>query len=284
MNLSMKTKWIDLKGELSAAWAISIKMWRVDLSYPISVLYFIVTPLLTLVPMIIYGFAIVGGQYSNNLAQLTGQADWIIYTILGSAFLSLMTASFWGTAWTLRREAWEGTIESLYVTPISRFTMIFGSTLHETSHAGLGIALQLILVYFLFGYSINPTNILLGLTIVALGMLSIQAIGIFLSSLVLQFKQGWIIGESLEAVFLVITPAAYPIAILPTIFQWMSYISPITYGTEAFRMAMMWGYSNQLLWILGVLIIIDFVGTILAMLIFKRVEQRSRKRGAVGKF
>ncbi len=77
-----------------------------------------------LLPFIISGFAVVGGRYSSFIEKLTGIGDIVTYTVLGFAFLGFASAALWGTVMSLRREQWIGTLESVLVTPVSRFSII----------------------------------------------------------------------------------------------------------------------------------------------------------------
>ena len=53
------------RAELRAAFAISIKIWKVELSYPLSVLWFIVMPFMWFIPMMLTGTSISGGANSS---------------------------------------------------------------------------------------------------------------------------------------------------------------------------------------------------------------------------
>ena len=99
--------------EARAAWAISINVWKIELSYPLSVLWFVVMPFLWFIPMLITGAAVAGGSESAVLNDLVGTADWITYIAIGTSILGLTISIMWGTGFSLRREQNAGTLETL---------------------------------------------------------------------------------------------------------------------------------------------------------------------------
>ena len=138
--------------ELRAAWAIAEKRWRIELRYPLSLLYFSVAPILWLLPQLIYGSALIGGRFSDELQALTGTNDVWVYTSLGLVFNMFVAITLWSTAYGIRREEWTGTFEIMYITPISRFTIIFGNALKSIMHNGFGLAIQMgIIIYWYWG-------------------------------------------------------------------------------------------------------------------------------------
>jgi ABC-type polysaccharide/polyol phosphate export permease len=56
-----------------------------------------------------------------------------------------------------------------------------------------------------------------------------------MASTTLIFKQGWIISEALGSILVVITPIAYPLAVLPLFMQKAALAVPTTYGILVVR-------------------------------------------------
>ena len=127
-----------IRSELRAANAIAIKQWKVELSYPLSVLWFIVMPFMWFIPYLITGSAIAGGTESSALYDLAGTSDWVSYTAVGMAYLGLALSLMWGSGMALRREQNVGTLETLMTTPMNRSTLVWVSTLHNIQHGGYG--------------------------------------------------------------------------------------------------------------------------------------------------
>ncbi|MCK4483622.1 MAG: ABC transporter permease, partial [Candidatus Thorarchaeota archaeon] len=162
--------------ELRAVNAIAIKQWKVEFSYPLSVLWFIVMPFLWFIPMLIAGQAVVGGSESAALGELVGTTDWLSYIAIGTAYTGLAMSMFWGTGMSFRREQSAGTLETLMTTPMKRSTIVWGSMMHNLQHGGLGVLLQLVAAVLFFGVTINAWGILPALAIIALSIIALQGI------------------------------------------------------------------------------------------------------------
>ncbi|MGQ4872106.1 MAG: hypothetical protein ACP6IT_09775, partial [Candidatus Thorarchaeota archaeon] len=90
-----------LRSEVSAAWAISVRIWMVELSYPLSLLWFILMPFLWLIPMVLAGSSVSTGPDSAELARLTGIDDWVSYIAIGTGLMGLTLSIIWGTGMSL---------------------------------------------------------------------------------------------------------------------------------------------------------------------------------------
>jgi ABC-2 type transport system permease protein len=273
------------RSELCAAQAIAVRIWRVELSYPLSVLWFIAMPFVWLIPMLLTGNAVSGGPESVNLETLTGTSDWVSYVAIGTAVLGLTVSLMWGTANAFRREQNAGTLETLMTTPIKKGTLIWGALLHNIQHGGLGVVLQLVGSMLLFGVSLNIWGILPALAIIALMVIGMQGIVLTLVCVVLLAKQGWMVIEFLASGLTLLAPMAYPLAVFPPIIQYIATASPLTWSVDAFRNFLIFGLAgpaaNQAV---AALLILDTIYLLIGMVLFKRTEKYVRSKGALTQF
>jgi len=271
--------------EASAALAISIRVWKVELSYPLSVLWFIIMPFIWFLPMLIAGSAVAGGPDSAYLQSLTGTRDWVSYMAIGSAITGLTTSLLWGTGFSFRREQNSGTLETLMSTPISRNTLVWGQMLHNLQHGGLGVILQLGAAVVLFGVDLNLWGILPALAIVALAVIGLQGLVFAIICIVLLAKQGWMIVELITSTLLLVAPTAYPLAVLPPILQYVSRASPLTWSVEGFRGFLTDGlaYAGVVQAVLS-LIVLDVIFVAMGALMFRYTERYVRSKGALEQF
>ena len=270
--------------ELRAAWAIAEKRWRIELRYPLSLLYFSVAPILWLLPQLIYGSALIGGRFSDELQALTGTNDVWVYTSLGLVFNMFVAITLWSTAYGIRREEWTGTFEIMYVTPISRFTIIFGNALKSIMHNGFGLVLQMgIIIYWYWGL-FKVTDLLIALLFLLISLLLIQGLAMILSGFVLWQKQGYRAVMFIENMLAIITPVTYPIVTMPTYLQYLSYGNPLTYGIEGFRNAIMFGTSTMTYIYLGILVGLSIIITIVGVKSFAAMEKVLRSKGTIGQY
>ncbi len=274
-----------VRSEARAAWAISINIWKIELSYPLSVLWFIVMPFLWFIPMLITGSAVAGGSESVVLNDLAGTLDWVTYIAIGTSIIGLTISLMWGTGFSLRREQNAGTLETLMTTPMGRSTLVWGSMLHNLQHGGLGVMLQLSAAILFFGVTLNIWGILPALGIIALTIIGLQGVAFAITCIVLLAKQGWMIVEFITSGLLLVAPMAYPISVLPPILQYISNASPLTWSTEAFRGFLMNGLAYQgVAQAVVALIILDIIFFTVGALMFRYTERFVRRKGALEQF
>jgi len=276
---------MNLRHYLRAINAENIKEWKIELTYRIDFIRGLFEPLFYVLPAILYGMAIVGGRYSENLEKLTGTGNLITYTVIGYIFMGFLETAVWGMGFALRKEQWYGTIEQVFAAPVPRWVYVMGMALHSTMHQGLIIIMQSVVIYFIFGLVLDIGGILPSLLIIGIMMISLYGLGILLSSLVLIFKEGWIISEILYSFMIIVTPIAYPLAVLPSILQKISMYMPTTYGISTIRHFLIGespGFSvfDAVLRLLA----IGVLWVIFGLFIFNIVDRRVRNKGELGTY
>lgn len=274
-----------IRAEIRAASALAIKQWKVELSYPLSVLWFIVMPILWLIPYLLVGTSVTGGMESGSLQELVGTSDWLSYVAIGTAYTGLAISLLWGTGFALRREQNVGTLETLMTTPIKRETIVWGSTLHNLQHGGLGVVLQLGVSVLLFGVNLSIWGVLPALAVVGLSILAMQGLVLTVVCIVLVAKQAWMVVEFLSSILLLVAPMSYPLAVLPPLIQYVALASPLTWSVEGFRGFLMEGLAfSAAMNAVVALVVLDVVFIVIGLLLFRVTERNIRSRGALSEF
>ena len=273
-----------LKWELVGALAIFKKSWQVQKRYPLAFFFYAISPILWLLPHLIFGSALVGGRYSENLYSLIGYGDVLVYTSLGLVFIAIFSSTMWGTTYSIRDEEFTGTLENLYITPISRYSIILGNTLFYLTQAMIGCIIQLTIIGIWYREAFSWTNFLLSSVFLLIGFILIQGISLPLIAFVFWQKEGWkiiLLGESL---ILFITPVTFPIVVLPTLLQNIAKFNPLNYAIEGFRNAFLFGNSGTVqMYLLLLLLILPFATTI-GITIFHFAEKKLRKKALLGQY
>jgi ABC-type multidrug transport system permease subunit len=146
VNCPTGLNWSNLKAELKAVWESYIKDWKIEFAYPVSFIRQLISPIVYLLPFMLYGIALVGGRYSPNLEQMVGTGDVVTFTFTGYMLMGFIGTAVWAMGFSIRRERWFGTLESIYVTPSSRLGQVLGMALHSTVHQMLGTIIQFIFI------------------------------------------------------------------------------------------------------------------------------------------
>lgn len=285
VNCPTGLNWSNLKAELKAVWESYIKDWKIEFAYPVSFIRQLISPLVFLLPFLLYGLALVGGRESENLAQLVGTGDVVTFIFTGYMLMGFIGTAVWAMGFSIRRERWFGTLEAIYVTPSNRLGQVLGMALHSTVHQTLGTIIQLIVIYLTFGLALKVEGILPALGIFALMMLALYGFGIVISALGLILKEGWVVSDALYSIMTILSPVAYPLIVLPTLAQQASALFPTAPALIGMRSFLMENYhaeafGNVFLHLLA----LGVAWILFGIFIFRLTDVYVRKRGMLKKF
>lgn len=285
VNCPTGFNWGNLKAELKAVWESNVKDWKIEFAYPVSFIRQLISPLVFLLPFLLYGLALVGGRESENLAQLVGTGDVVTFIFTGYMLMGFIGTAVWAMGFSIRRERWFGTLEAIYVTPSSRLGQVLGMALHSTVHQILGTIIQLIVIYLTFGLALKVEGILPALGIFALMMLALYGFGIVISALGLILKEGWVVSDALYSIMTILSPVAYPLIVLPTLAQQASALFPTAPALIGMRTFLMEGYHAEAFGNVFLhLLVLGAAWILFGIFIFRLTDVYVRKRGMLKKF
>jgi len=278
--------WSNLKAELRAIWESNIKAWKLDFAYPVSFVRQLISPVVFMLPFLLYGLALVGGEgFSENLAQLVGTGDVITFIFTGYIMMGFIGTAVWAMGFSMRREQWFGTLESIYVTPASRLGQILGMALHSTIHQGIGTIMQFIFIYVTFDLVLNIKGILPALAIFALMLFALYGFGIVIAALSLILKEGWIVSDIFYSIMTILSPVAYPLTVLPTLAQQASTIFPTAPALIGMRSFLIPNYQVEAFGNVFLhLLVLGAVWILFGVFVFHLTDKYVRKRGMLKKF
>lgn len=219
-----------LRHYAAAVWAENIKEWKLELTYKADFARGLIDPVVYLLPYLLYGVALVGGRESENLRRLVGTSDIVTFITLGYVFIGFLNMALWAMGFSLRKEQFYGTLESVFAAPVPRWVFTMGMSIHSTLHQLLMIGVQIVFILLVFSIRINPLGLLPSLLTIALMLIALYGIGMFMASFTLIFKQGWLVSEALGSILMILTPVAYPLTVLPVFMQKAALFVPTTYG------------------------------------------------------
>jgi len=252
--------WANLKAELRAIWESNIKVWKIELAYPISFLRHCIQPLVMLLPFLLYGLVLIGGRYSETLQGFLGTVnpvDVVTYIFTGYMVMGFIGTAIWAMGFSIRREQWFGTLEAIYVTPTSRLSLVLGMALHSTMHQSISVGIEFLVIYAVFGLALNVQGILPALTIFVLMMFALYGL----------------------------SPVAYPLAVLPNVVRQASGVFPTGAALTGMRSFLMEGYPSQGVGTIFLhLLALDAAWILFGILVFYLVDVYIRRRGSLGKY
>jgi ABC-2 type transport system permease protein len=285
VNCPTGFNWSNFKAELKAVWESNVKDWKIEFAYPVSFIRQLISPIVFLLPFLIYGLVLVGGEYSENLALLVGTGDVVAFIFTGYMLMGFIGTAVWAMGFSIRRERWFGTLEAIYVTPTSRLGQVLGMALHSTIHQIFATIIQLIVIYLTFGLALKIQGVLPALGIFALMMLALYGFGIVISALGLILKEGWVVSDSLYSIMMILSPVAYPLMVLPTIAQQASALFPTAPALIGMRSFLIEGYQAEAFGnVFAHLLILGAAWILFGILVFRITDGYVRKRGMLTKF
>ncbi|NIO36425.1 ABC transporter permease [Candidatus Bathyarchaeota archaeon] len=280
--------WANVKAEMRAIWESNIKAWKIDLAYPISFARQCISPLILLLPFLIYGVTIIGGRQATEgtpLADVIGSGDAVTFIFTGYMIMGFIGTAVWAMGFSIRREQWFGTLESIYVTPTNRLSLVLGMALHSTIHQALGTAIEFAAIYLIFGLALQVQGILPALIIFALMMFALYGFGILVSSLSLILKEGWIVAEAIHSILMILSPVVYPLMVLPNLVQQISMVFPTAPALIGMRVFLIENYTVETVGNIFLhLLALDAAWILFGVFIFYLTDRYVRRRGDLAKY
>jgi ABC-2 type transport system permease protein len=169
------------------------------------------------------------------------------YFVPGVIVIVVSLVSLLLTSMAVVREKEIGTIEQIMVTPITPAEFILGKTLPFVLISFVDVTLILLIGFFWFKVPLRGSLLLLYFSS-GLYLLSMLGIGLILST-VSETQQ-----QAMMSTFLFFFPAmllsgfSFPIANMPPVIQWLTYLNPVAYFLVIVRSIFLKGVGLYYLW------------------------------------
>ena len=277
----------SLASEGRALLAVARKEWTVFRRYPSWIMAFIIWPVLF--PLgFIFTAAALGGPDGASLSAFSARAgtgDYISFLVIGTTFYMWLNVTLWDVGFTLRQEQMRGTLESNWLCPVWRISILLGGSLTKLGVALFFLAVTVVEFWLLFGVQIVRGNAALLALVLLLTIPWIYGIGIAFGSLVLRFKEANALVFLVRGIFMIFCGTTYPLAVLPDWMQAVAAWLPLTYTIHAVRaVAVADGTLADIALDLQRLAAFGVTLPLLGYLAFHVTERRARRTGTLGHF
>ena len=273
--------------ELRALAVMARKEWTIFRRYPTWIFGFVVWPIIFPLGSIFAARALSGpdGAALAAFAARTGTTDYIAYIVIGLTMYMWINITLWDVGLQLRNEQMRGTLESNWLCPIWRYSILLGPSLTKllTSLAFMAVA---VLEYgVIFGTWVAGRNIGLMLLLMLLVIPSIYGIGVAFGSLVMRVQEASNMVFLVRGVFMIFTGVSYPLSVMP---EWMQTVAswlPLTYAVHAMRaVALGQATWRDLQGDLTMLVLFAVGLSALGYITFRFTEKRARRSGSLGRY
>ncbi len=276
----------------SITWGVFVQRTTQISRYKAALFFDIITPLLFSVFPIFIGISVAGG-YGNavkNFQSSVGSttANFVIYSILGANVFQIINGALFNFGFFLRREQVTGTLESLYLAPISQIYVLLGTGFYAIVRALINFFVSLILAGLIF--RVNPftsfSGVMFALLFLLVGMLPLYGLAFGFGALVVKYKDMQSLQGIISNFMGVAMGIFFPITLLPIYFQVFSYLLPPTWQNNGIRSSLI---GTQ--WILGswygdlmVILALSLFYPLVGAKVYSMTDRSMRKTQGLGVF
>ncbi len=271
---------------LDVVLAVALARLKIFSRYPGQIAIDIIVPIvLTAIPILL-GRSLVGAAATQAFAANTGTSNYVAYMLIGSTVFYIVSSALWNFGFWVRREQQTGTLEALYLAPVSRFWLLTGVALYGTLQNLCSFAVSFTLGCLIFGVNPFQGDILLALAFLGLGIIPLYGVGLLYGALVLRFKEANALIQIAEWVVSLLMGIYFPVTIFPPLLRWLALAFPPTWVNNGVRAALLgigWFFET---WYadLAMLGVFAVVVPALGYAIFQRIEQGLQRGEGVGTF
>jgi ABC-2 type transport system permease protein len=282
--MSAATWALDLHA-LAAAARMSFRQIR---RYPANFIGQVFWPVMLPAVWVLMGQAYSGGGDSQAMAAFasrSGTTGITLFIFVGYAMYMWLSSLLWGPGTSLRREQMTGSLEAVFLTPVSRLVPLFGPTLTNIVWTVFQLVVMGLAVWLLFGVVLPLSGVLLTFLVVLAGLPAMYAMGSLFGAAVLRFGE---IGPAVQftrGALSLLCGITFPIVMLPAWAQATSAAMPPTYVVAAIREALLNGATPlDLAPTAGILLGLAVVFGAIAIVLFRVLEASARRTGMLGRY
>lgn len=224
-----------MAAQLRAVSSVAGRQLRITRRYPVSTVNLILLgPVFQLVlPALLLGMSFLVAGQAVGLASMTGTDDLAGWLFIGMAVGTLTVSLVWGAAFSLNAEREQGTLEHMWACPVPRETVVLGAMLGGLTLGGCAAAVLLVTSYlFSARYSVGMLVAPLILVLLVLGLAGYAYLA---AGLILAVRQASDLLDGAGYVVMILSGAAFPVALLPLPLQAIGYALPTTWAIDLLR-------------------------------------------------
>jgi ABC-2 type transport system permease protein len=169
------------------------------------------------------------------------------FFVPGIVALLIMVTTFILTSIAIIREKEDGTMEQLIVTPLKSYEFIVGKTIpYIIISLSQMLAVTGVAIYW-FDIPFKGSFLLL-LLATCLFLLSTLGIGLFISTISKTKQQAMMTAFFFILPFFTLSGFVFPIANMPEVVQWLTYLNPLRFFLVILRVIFLKGVGFDVLW------------------------------------
>jgi ABC-2 type transport system permease protein len=275
-----------LPAELNALRAIVRREWTIFRRYPSWVIALFIWPVIFPMAYILSSQALAGPNNGGLLIfqRNAGTTDVVGYIVIGTIIWMWQNIVLWNVGFALREEQLRGTLESNWLSPSWRFSLLLGNSVVQMIVMLIFIGVSLVEFTVFYGVRFNGDPLLVVLMFLV-SIPSIYGLGFAFASVVITAREANAFVFLVRGLVMIFCGITYPIAVLPGWMQGVAQVLPQTYIIYGFREAMLNGANFETLWpVYQILLVFGALWLAVGLALFRRMERRARRTGALGQY
>lgn len=201
------------------------------------------------------------------------------FIVIGNALQAMSFSAVFAVANITSQDKWQGTLPSTMVTPANRVALFIGRAWFQVLLSALIAAAGLLYAATIFGVSFAAANFVGLAVVVMLTAIAMTAFGLLISAVGLYMRTALIVANIFLFVTMLLCGVDFQVSQLPAWLQPISWTIPLTYGTEAVRMAISGASLQSLMPLLGWESLDALVVMLAGYFLFTGFESLSRSTG-----
>lgn len=280
------TRQHGLAAEWRALRAVVRREWTIFRRYPSWIIALFIWPIIFPMAYILSSQALAGPNSGGLLIfqHNAGTTDVVGYIVIGTIIWMWQNVVLWNVGFALREERMRGTLESNWLSPSWRFSLLLGNSAVQMVTMLIFIAVSLIEFSILYGVRFNGDPLLVTLMFLV-SIPSIYGLGFAFASIVIIAREANAFVFLVRGLVMIFCGITYPIAVLPGWMQSVAQFLPQTYIIYGFREAMLNAADFQsLLPVYEIMLVFGAFWLVVGFTLFRRMERRARWTGALGQY
>jgi ABC-2 type transport system permease protein len=275
----------SVRGDLRAFVAGAVRNLRTMVRYPFIFAGALMWPVILPGVFLLQAHGFLGGSASalTAFASRAGTRDVAGFLYVGGAVYNWVNGVLWGPGMAIRNEQEQGTLEQVFLTPVSRAAFLLGPSLAELLPTLWTFLVVGLVLRVGFGIAFGPLDALRVLAVVLVATPALMGVGALFSTVVLRFRDTGGAVQIARGVFQVLCGMTFPIAVLPGWARDVALTLPPTYVIADVRRVLLEGAAlGALLPDLALLAAMGVVLCTAGALLFGYAERHARRQGTLG--
>lgn len=222
---------------------------------------------------------------SEAFARRSGTTEVAGFIYLGWVVYMWVTTIVWGPGTSLRKERMQGSLEPLFLTQVSRFTLLFAPPTTQLFPTAILFTVVGLMMRYAFGVPLEIGQIFAGVLVVIASIPLLFGLGALVGVSVMRMRDSSGLNSALRGLIGLFCGITFPIAVLPEWVQPISRALPITQIVDALRAAVLSRPELAELWSRSlILLAFGVVISASAMVLLQLTLRNVRRTGRLGHF